>query len=144
MTDLEERARHLALAAEGPDAAVASELEAAAEQAAARGATAAAAELSEMAAQLTPGDPGLARQRRRRAADFHRLAGDPERATAILEQLLTEVPSGVERADILLVLVSMLGPRQARGRALRRRHLPRQGTTMRALGGSSPFAAGAI
>ena len=32
VTDVEERARHLALAAEGPDAAVAAELDAAAEQ----------------------------------------------------------------------------------------------------------------
>jgi DNA-binding CsgD family transcriptional regulator len=110
VTDLEERARHLALAAEGPDASVAAELEAAAEQAGGRGATAAAAELSELAAESTPDDPGPARQRWLRAADFHRLAGDPERATALLEQLLTEVPSGVERADILLVLISMLSP----------------------------------
>ena len=62
----------------------------------------------ELAAQSTPNDPGLVRQRRLRAADCHRLAGDPERAAALLEQLLAEVPSGVERADFLLVLISML------------------------------------
>ena len=58
VTDLEERARHLALAAEGPDVAVASELDRAAEQAAGRGATAAAADLCELAAGLTGDDPG--------------------------------------------------------------------------------------
>ena len=41
VVDVEERARHLALAAEGPDADVASELDSAGERAAARGATAA-------------------------------------------------------------------------------------------------------
>jgi DNA-binding CsgD family transcriptional regulator len=102
--DLEERARHLALAAEGPDAAVAQELDAAAEQAAARGAPGAAAELSELAAQLTPDDSALTRQRRFRAADFHRLAGDPARSEAMLEQLLEEVPAGAERADVLFAL----------------------------------------
>ena len=92
VADVEERARHLALAADGPDAVVASALEAAAEQAAARGATAAAAELYELAAELTPDDPALARQRRLQAANFHRLAGEGERAAAMLDQLLTEVP----------------------------------------------------
>ena len=43
--DVEERGRHLARATEGPDAAAASELDAATDQAAGRGATAAAAEL---------------------------------------------------------------------------------------------------
>ena len=57
VTDVEERARHLALAAEGPDAAIASELDAAAEHAVARGAPTAAAELCELAAELTPADP---------------------------------------------------------------------------------------
>jgi DNA-binding CsgD family transcriptional regulator len=107
--DVEERARHLALAAEGPDAAVASDLDAAAEHAAARGGTAAAAELSELAADLTP--PEDAREHRRRrlaAADFHRFAGDGERAAALLEQLLAEVPSGPERADVLFGLVMTL------------------------------------
>ena len=105
VSDVEERARHLALAAEGPDAVVASYLDAAADHAAGRGATAAAAELCELAAELTPADPALARQRRLRAADLHRLAGDAERAIAMLEQLLEEVPSGVERADVLVALV---------------------------------------
>ena len=76
VTDLEERARHMALSVEGPDAFAASQLDAAAEQAAARGATAAAAELCEMAAQLTPDDPGLAHRRRIRSAGLYRLAGE--------------------------------------------------------------------
>ena len=54
VSDVEERARHLALAAEGPDAVAASYLDAAADHAAARGATATAAELCELAATLTP------------------------------------------------------------------------------------------
>jgi DNA-binding CsgD family transcriptional regulator len=105
VSDVEERARHLALAAEAPDAAVASELDAAATHAAARGATAAAAELCELAAGLTPGEPTLTRQRRLRAADFHRLAGEFDRAFVLYEQLLGEVPSGIERADILFGLL---------------------------------------
>jgi DNA-binding CsgD family transcriptional regulator len=104
VTDVEERARHLALAADGPDAAVAFELEAAAEHAAARGASTSGAELCELAAELTPDDPVLARRRRLRAATFHRQAGDRERAAASLVQLLVEVPSGVERADVLFEL----------------------------------------
>jgi ATP/maltotriose-dependent transcriptional regulator MalT len=104
VTDVEERARHLALAAEGPDAVVASYLEAAAEQAAGRGAPAAAAELFELAAELTPAGPTLARARRLRAASLHRLAGEPEQAAAMLEQLLPEVPPGEERADVLFEL----------------------------------------
>ena len=107
VTDAEERARHLALAAEGPDGVVASYLEAAAEQAASRGARVAAAELYELAAELTPDDPALERQRRFRAAKCHRLAED-ERAVAILEQLLPEVPHGLERADVLFELASTL------------------------------------
>jgi ATP/maltotriose-dependent transcriptional regulator MalT len=106
VTDVEERARHLALAADGPDAAIASELDTAAEQAAARGAPATAAEFYELAARLTQDDPALDRERRRHAAHFHRLAGNGERAAAMLELLLSEVPPGVERADVLLELAS--------------------------------------
>jgi ATP/maltotriose-dependent transcriptional regulator MalT len=106
VSDIEERARHLALAAEGPDSAIASELDAAGEHAAARGATAAAAELSELAAGLTPADPSLASRRRLRAAHFHRLAGNVERAVAILDELFLEVPAGPERADVLFALAA--------------------------------------
>jgi len=104
VADVEERARHLALAAEGPDAAIASELDSAAEHAAARGATGGAAELWELAAQLTPDDPVLMRRRRLRAAELHRLAGDFDRAFDLYEDLLAEVPSGVERSDVLFGL----------------------------------------
>jgi ATP/maltotriose-dependent transcriptional regulator MalT len=102
--DLEERARHLALAAEGPDTAAAGDLDQAAEQAAARGATAAAAELCELSAALTADDSPLVRPRLLRAADFHRLAGAPERAAAMLERLLETVTPGPERADVLFAL----------------------------------------
>jgi DNA-binding CsgD family transcriptional regulator len=102
VAEIEERARHLALAAEGADEAIARELEAAADHAVARGAPAAGAELSELAAELTPGDPVAHRRRRMRAANLHRLAGNGEHAAAMFEQLLTEVPPGAERADVLL------------------------------------------
>jgi ATP/maltotriose-dependent transcriptional regulator MalT len=103
--DEEERARHLALAAEGPDAAVAATLDAAAPRSLARGAPAAAAELSEIAAALTPsGDPSVRRRRRLAAAEAHRLAGDRDRARAILDELLAEVPPGDQRADVLFAL----------------------------------------
>ena len=103
--DIEERARHLARAAEGPDALVAFELDGAAVQAAARGATASAAELCELAAAFTRDDVAASRQRRLRAANYHRLAGDGERAVGLLDTLLEEVPSGPERADVLLLLI---------------------------------------
>jgi DNA-binding CsgD family transcriptional regulator len=105
--ELEERARHLALAAEGSNPDVASTLDAAAEQAGARGATAAAAELQELAAGLTPPfDPSGRQRRLLRAADFHCFSGNRERARAIPEELLAEVPSGRERADVLFKLAS--------------------------------------
>jgi DNA-binding CsgD family transcriptional regulator len=103
--DGEERARHLALAAEGPDRSVALALDRAAPHALARGAPTAAAELYEIAAQLTPSaEPAARRGRRLHAADAHRLSGDRERAAAILDELLAEVRPGAERADVLFAL----------------------------------------
>jgi DNA-binding CsgD family transcriptional regulator len=105
VVDLEERARHHALAAEGPDEGVAAALDESADQAATRGATAVAAELSELAGELTPSDSPDARRRRRlAAANLHRLAGDRDRAGAILDELLADVPRGEERADVLFAL----------------------------------------
>ena len=114
VSDVEEQARHMALAADGPDPVAASHLEAASEQAAARGAPGTAAELSELAAALTADDPALERARRFRAARFHRMAGEGEEAVAILEELLLHAAPGLERSDVLYELaVSQVGGRRA-------------------------------
>jgi ATP/maltotriose-dependent transcriptional regulator MalT len=106
VTDAEERARHLALAADGPDERIASELDAAAEQAAARGSPRASGELCELAAALTPDDPGVVRQRRFQAATFYTFAGCRDQAATLLDELLVEIPPGLERADVLVARVS--------------------------------------
>ena len=105
VVDPEERARHLALAAHGPDSSVAAALEEAARGAAARGSPAAAAELTEQAARLTPAD--RAEDARRRIADagyYHFESGDSRRARAMLEGLVAELPAGPERASVLVRL----------------------------------------
>jgi predicted ATPase len=119
VTDVEERARHLTRGAEGPDAAVALELDRAAEHAGARGATASAAELYELAVRLTPNERTESRRRTLNAARYHRLAGDLERSAALLWELLSEAPPGVERADALYELLnSMAGDRRMRKRTV--------------------------
>ncbi len=101
----EQRARHRALATPGQSAAVARELTGAADAAAARGAPAAAAELYELAASLTPaGKPVLTFRHRLSAARQLALAGDMRAATASLERLAESAPSGPERADALFQL----------------------------------------
>jgi DNA-binding CsgD family transcriptional regulator len=105
VTDVEERAHHLALAVTEPDAEVADELEAASARAAARGAALAAAELAELAAERTPpSDTALLRRRRLGARRLLWLAGDLQRASAIADELLSSTPSGPERADLVYVL----------------------------------------
>ena len=100
--DPEEAARHLALAAIGADAEVATALATAAERARARGAPAAAAELLERAAQLTPAnDAAAARCWLADAAYYHFESGDSRRARALLESLLTQASPGPERARVL-------------------------------------------
>ena len=103
--DPEERARHAAFAAGGPDESVASALAAAARHAAARGATSAAIELSRRAIELTPS--GLEDVRARRVLSFaeHSLfgGGDVSDAKAALERGLSTT-DGELRAELLLWL----------------------------------------
>jgi DNA-binding CsgD family transcriptional regulator len=100
--DSEQRARHLALAASGPDAAVAAALDTAAARAAARGAPATAAELAERAGTLTPArEPEERARRLLDAADLHTLAGDYRRASVLLEGLVDALPPGPRRARAL-------------------------------------------
>jgi DNA-binding CsgD family transcriptional regulator len=102
VVDPEERSRHLALAAEGPDAEVAAALEAAAEHARSRGAVTMAAELAEQALVLTPAELREQIQARRlAAAEFHYAAGATARAVELLEEPLADAAPGPVRAELL-------------------------------------------
>ena len=102
VADPEQRARHLARTATGPDAAIAAELEAAAAASLRRGASEVAAELAEDAARLTPADASDERARRLVvAADYLLISGDIGRANAILDQVATEPLDGAFLSDVL-------------------------------------------
>jgi DNA-binding CsgD family transcriptional regulator len=104
----EERARHLALAAEGPDKGVADALAAAAQAGRDRGAPDAAIELLELACNLTPDDDRASLFGRR--LDLGRYlseSGDPERATLVLRDVAANAPIGALRARALLLLAFM-------------------------------------
>lgn len=103
--DPEERARHLAEAATGSNEAVAVALEEGAATARSRGAPAAAAELSEQAAGLTPlADAAAARRRKSDAGYYHFESGDSRQALAMLEEVVGQLSAGVERAEVLIRL----------------------------------------
>jgi DNA-binding CsgD family transcriptional regulator len=107
--DLEERGRHLAIAATGPDEEVAAVLDAAAAHAHARGAAQAAADLSERAVALTPPGALESMNRRRIAAAEHcRYAGDVKKAAVLLEEAIAASQPGRVRAEALSRLA---GPR---------------------------------
>ena len=94
--DSEERARHLAHAAEGPDESVAAVLDHAALRAHSRGALPAAAELSELARRLTPTELEESRHRRMVDAAVRAWeAGEGEHAG----RLLTDAGHGPGRAE---------------------------------------------
>jgi DNA-binding NarL/FixJ family response regulator len=100
--DLEERARHLAIAVIGADEEAAAALDAGAAHARARGAALAAAELAELAVAVTPPDDVDALDRRRiRAAEHCDYAGDTTRASELLEAVLGSPGRGAARAEAL-------------------------------------------
>jgi DNA-binding CsgD family transcriptional regulator len=90
----EERAVHLASAAEGPDAEIAASLDAAVRSARARGAPTSAADLAELAASVTPPEQEDERLRRLlAAADAAFAAADIDRARTLFESVAaTERP----------------------------------------------------
>jgi DNA-binding NarL/FixJ family response regulator len=108
--DPEERARHLAIAAEGPSEEVAAALETAAEHAAARGAGHVAAELAERAVALTPHTAVDDLDRRRIAAAIRcRNAGDVRKATGLLQEAADSADPGPLRAEALYHLAAARG-----------------------------------
>ena len=108
VTEPEERARHLALAATGPDEAVARELEDAARRAESRGAPAAAADLLERAVRLTPREQaGDARRRITDAAFCVFQSGDTRRAREMLDEVVLATERGPARA-LALVRLSLV------------------------------------
>ena len=115
---LEEQARHLGLAADGPDRPAAAALEQAAAAVRAVGTASAAAALAEQALRLTPDSDAEDKQRRLLIA-AQRLdeAGDLRRAVALLEEARVVAPPGPGRAAILVQLARpaawVQGPRAA-------------------------------
>jgi DNA-binding CsgD family transcriptional regulator len=102
------RARHLALATDKPDAAIAAALDDASAVADARGAPASAAELAEAALRLTPShDVGLRHRRGLDAARAHRASGEWTRARKIATDLLGQSGLGALRAEALLLLAEL-------------------------------------
>jgi len=101
--DIEERARHLALAAVTADVETIAALDAAAASAQRRGAAAAAAELLELVLRLGPDDAG----RKMRAAAGQFEAGNPGRARDLLEDAIKQLAAGPTRAEALRLLASV-------------------------------------
>ena len=108
VNDVEERARHLALASSGPDADVASALDDAAAIAGERGAPQSAAELANLAYRLTPVSDAEGSIRRAEQAAGHLFeAGDDARARFLLEDALAGASTGHDRARLLYRLASV-------------------------------------
>jgi DNA-binding CsgD family transcriptional regulator len=105
--DPEARARHLAAAADGPSPEVAQALEDAARTAEARGATDAAADLAELALDMTPieAEPELVR-RQLAAGEYSIRSGAMPRARELLQRTIERLPPGRERAQALFGLAA--------------------------------------
>lgn len=103
--DEESRARHLALGTELPDWVLAGTIARAAAGASARGARQDAAELSQHALRLTPGDAIERVDRLLELAGYLEAAGEPQRVVDLLEPELDRLPAGEPRVRALLTLV---------------------------------------
>jgi DNA-binding NarL/FixJ family response regulator len=121
VADAEERVRHLALAVEAPDLAVAAALEEAAQGAFARGAVESAAALGEQALRFTPEAQLEALQRRRLAvAEYLARAGAKARARRLIDEAWDAAEPGPERARVAFVIAWLgLGTFEQRAAALR-------------------------
>jgi DNA-binding CsgD family transcriptional regulator len=105
VSDIEQRARHLAFAATGPDEHVVDELDRAARQARSRGAPELAAELEELALGLTPPEDRQATQRRALTAAGHNFhAGALARSRGLLTSLLEDLEDVATRGRALRLL----------------------------------------
>jgi DNA-binding CsgD family transcriptional regulator/tetratricopeptide (TPR) repeat protein len=123
----EERVLHLALGTKEPDRAVSAALEETAAAASSRGAPDAAADLADRAFALTPAADAEDRVRRRLlTADYLFAGGDGEGARAVLEELITALPAGHERAEALQRL-AWITPDAARAIALGEQALDESG-----------------
>ena len=108
VTDVEQRARHLALSGERRDAQVADAIDAGAVRAQERGAPTSAAQLWELASLRTPESDPTRRATRTAAAGsalFH--AGDTVRARTLLETAVAGLDAGPDRARVLLELADV-------------------------------------
>jgi DNA-binding CsgD family transcriptional regulator len=105
--DPEQRARHLALATDGdPDAYIAQSLEIGAGSARSRGALHTAAELADLAVELSPPVDRVDVSRRRLvAAELWFTAGDLVRACELAEDIVRDDPNLIEWAILLPLLV---------------------------------------
>jgi DNA-binding CsgD family transcriptional regulator len=134
VADEEERARHLALAVDGPDEDVAAALERAAAHAKARGSSSAASELCEQARRLTPPDRCEDAHRRTLAAARNRFeAGDATGARTLLESAIGTAPEGALLAETLalLALVELYEGDQPQAAELARRTLSEEAAEAR-------------
>lgn len=128
--DLEQRARHMALATPGVDERIASQLDLAAGSAAARGGPRAAAELCDLAARLSPSSAQRAK-RVLASAEYHHRAGSLGLASDRAREALTAATESSVRSRALAVLGTVAGDTEGieSATALYRRALREPGTS---------------